>query len=223
MIGVALVSASAVFAASLRNTFTAAMDRGVTADWVVTADGLRRCSPTSIAETLAEVPELSAVTGVRGSSRSSIDGDEKQVRRRRPRRPRAAHQRRPRGRELGGPRRKAASSSTTTPPRTSASRSAIDASRRRSRTASMREFPVAGIYSDAYLVGNWLMSSTVARRDRHRRADRLLRGHEDRRRRQRGRGRGRRSRRRSSSTRRRSWRPPTSSRTRRRRRSTSCS
>ena len=41
MIGVALVSASAVFAASLRNTFTAAMDRGVTADWVVTGSGFQ--------------------------------------------------------------------------------------------------------------------------------------------------------------------------------------
>ena len=38
MIGVALVSASSVFAASLRNTFKSAMDRGVTADWVVTPD-----------------------------------------------------------------------------------------------------------------------------------------------------------------------------------------
>ena len=64
MIGVALVSASAVFAASLRTTFEKVMDRGVTADWVVTADGFALL-PDVISQTLADVPELSAVTGVR--------------------------------------------------------------------------------------------------------------------------------------------------------------
>ena len=75
MIGVALVSASAVFAASLRNTFEKAMDRGVTADWVVTAGGFALL-PDVVSETLAEVPELSAVSGVRSAS-VLIDGDEK--------------------------------------------------------------------------------------------------------------------------------------------------
>jgi len=74
MIGVALVSASAVFAASLRNTFKSAMDRGVTADWVVTSDAFT--VPGVVATTLSDVPELSAVTGVR-SINLSINGDEK--------------------------------------------------------------------------------------------------------------------------------------------------
>ena len=50
MIGVALVSAAAVFASSLRNTFTAAMDRGVTADWVVTGSGFQLL-PSVVSET----------------------------------------------------------------------------------------------------------------------------------------------------------------------------
>ena len=62
MIGVALVSASSVFAASLRNTFKAAMDRGVTADWVITSDSF--LLPDVVAASLQDVPELSAVTGV---------------------------------------------------------------------------------------------------------------------------------------------------------------
>jgi len=77
MIGVALVSASAVFATSLRNTFKSAMDRGVTADWVVTSDGGFQPLPSVIATTLAGVPELAAVSGVRILN-ISIAGDEKQ-------------------------------------------------------------------------------------------------------------------------------------------------
>ena len=77
MIGVALVSAAAVFAASLRTTFTDMMDRGVTADWVVTAGGFALL-PDVVAQTLADVPELSAVTGVRSVVPVEIDGDEKQ-------------------------------------------------------------------------------------------------------------------------------------------------
>ena len=62
MIGVALVSASSVFAASLRNTFKGAMDRGVTADWVITSDSF--LLPDVVAATLQDVPEIAAVTGV---------------------------------------------------------------------------------------------------------------------------------------------------------------
>ena len=63
-----------MFAASLRNTFKSAMDRGVTADWVVTSDAFT--VPGVVATTLSDVPELSAVTGVR-SINLSINGDEK--------------------------------------------------------------------------------------------------------------------------------------------------
>jgi putative ABC transport system permease protein len=157
MIGVALVSASAVFASSLRNTFTAAMDRGVTADWVVTASGFQLL-PGVVNETLSEVPELSAVTGVRVIP-VLIDDDEKQVGSADP----VAleqlinvnlqsgsweglqeggifvHQdpARDLGLEVG---------------------STLEAT---FQNGVEHEFTVAGIYSDAYLVGNWLMPSTV--------------------------------------------------------------
>ena len=157
MIGVALVSAAAVFASSLRNTFTAAMDRGVTADWVVTGSGFQLL-PSVVSETLADVPELSAVTGVRTIS-VSIDGDEKQVG---TADPVALEQlinvnlqsgsweglqeggifvhedpARDLGLEVG---------------------STLEAT---FQNGVEHEFTVAGIYSDAYLVGNWLMPSTV--------------------------------------------------------------
>jgi putative ABC transport system permease protein len=77
MIGVALVSASSVFAASLRNTFKSAMDRGVTADWVVTADNMIQPVPEVVAETLREVPEVGAATGVQIQS-IKIGDDDKQ-------------------------------------------------------------------------------------------------------------------------------------------------
>ncbi len=157
MIGVALVSAAAVFAASLRNTFTAAMDRGVTADWVVTGSGFQLL-PGVVQETLADVPELSAVTGVRVTP-VVIDGDEKQVG---VADPVALEQlinvnlqsgdweglqdggifvhedpAGDLGLEVG---------------------STLDAT---FQNGQEHEFTVAGIFSDAYLVGNWLMPSTV--------------------------------------------------------------
>ncbi len=157
MIGVALVSAAAVFASSLRNTFTAAMDRGVTADWVVTGSGFQLL-PEVVSETLAEVPELSAVTGVR-TIPVSINGDEKQVG---AADPVALEQlinvnlqsgsweglqeggifvhedpARDLGLEVG---------------------STLEAT---FQNGVEHEFTVAGIFSDAYLVGNWLMPSTV--------------------------------------------------------------
>lgn len=64
MIGVALVSASSVFAASLRGTFIRTIDRGITADYVVTSESFTGLT-TDIATQLAALPELSAVTGVR--------------------------------------------------------------------------------------------------------------------------------------------------------------
>jgi putative ABC transport system permease protein len=74
MIGVALVSASSVFAASLRNTFKSAMDRGVTADWVITSDSF--LLPDVVATTLQDLPEVAAVTGVT-SINLQIKGDSK--------------------------------------------------------------------------------------------------------------------------------------------------
>ena len=76
MIGVALVSAAAVFASSLRATFSEILENSVKADFIITDESFQGLSP-AVAETLAQQPELSAVTPVRG--RRAADGDEKAV------------------------------------------------------------------------------------------------------------------------------------------------
>jgi putative ABC transport system permease protein len=75
MIGVALVSAAAVFASSLRATFVDTLESAITADYVVTDKSFQGLSPV-VAEALAEVPELQAVTPVRGVS-GLVDGGQK--------------------------------------------------------------------------------------------------------------------------------------------------
>ncbi len=157
MIGVALVSAAAVFASSLRNTFTAAMDRGVTADWVVTGSGFQLL-PGIVSETLAELPEMSAVTGVR-TVPVVVDGDEKQV----------------------GVADAVALEQLINVNLQSGSWEALqeggifvhqDPARDLGLEAGStvdatfqngveRQLTVAGIFSDAYLVGNWLLPSTL--------------------------------------------------------------
>lgn len=78
MIGVALVSAAAVFASSLRATFVDTLENAVTADYVITeGSGFQGLSPV-VAETLAQVPELEAVTPVRGFG-GQVDGDPKSL------------------------------------------------------------------------------------------------------------------------------------------------
>lgn len=74
MIGVALVSAASVFAASLRDTFNSILERGVTADVIVSSGGQNgQGLPPAVAEALAALPEVGAVTPVRGAS-AQIDG-----------------------------------------------------------------------------------------------------------------------------------------------------
>ena len=75
MIGVALVSAAAVFASSIRATFVDTLERAVSADYIVTDDSFQGLAPV-VAETLAEVPELSAVTPIRGAT-GQVDGEQK--------------------------------------------------------------------------------------------------------------------------------------------------
>jgi putative ABC transport system permease protein len=75
MIGVALVSAAAVFSSSLRSTFSGVLERSVKADYIVTDESFQPLPPT-IAAALSQVPELSAVTAVRGTA-ALIDGDQK--------------------------------------------------------------------------------------------------------------------------------------------------
>ncbi len=77
MIGVALVSAASVFAASLRHTFSDILERGVQADYIITDESFQGLPP-AVAETLEQVPELSAVTPIR-AAQVQIDGDRKDV------------------------------------------------------------------------------------------------------------------------------------------------
>ncbi|WP_420451146.1 ABC transporter permease [Ilumatobacter sp.] len=72
MIGVALVSAAAVFAASLRASFVATLETTIQADYVIDDPSFQGLSPI-VAETLAEVPELGAVTPVR-AVQGEVDG-----------------------------------------------------------------------------------------------------------------------------------------------------
>lgn len=76
MIGVALVSAAAVFTESLRVTFVCILDRSVTADFVITDSGFQGLPP-NVAQTIAALPELSAVSPVRGIA-AQVNGEVKQ-------------------------------------------------------------------------------------------------------------------------------------------------
>jgi putative ABC transport system permease protein len=75
MIGVALVSSTAVFASSLRATLVDTLESAITADYIITDTGFQGLSP-AVSETLAEVPELDAVTPVRQIS-GQVDGSTK--------------------------------------------------------------------------------------------------------------------------------------------------
>ena len=77
MIGVALVSAASVFAASLRHTFSSALERGVKADYIITDESFQGLPP-AVAQTLQQLPELSAVTPIR-QAQVEIDGERKDV------------------------------------------------------------------------------------------------------------------------------------------------
>ena len=75
MIGVALVSGAAVFASSLRSTLVDTLNNAISADYIVTDQSFQGLSPI-VADTLAEVPELDAVTPVRGVA-GLVQGDQK--------------------------------------------------------------------------------------------------------------------------------------------------
>jgi len=75
MIGVALVSSTAVFASSLRSSLVDTLESAISADYIVTDAGFQGLSPV-VSETLADVPELEAVTPIRGIS-GQVDGGTK--------------------------------------------------------------------------------------------------------------------------------------------------
>ena len=77
MIGVALVSAAAVFASSIRSTFTGVLERAVQADYIITDESFQGLPPT-VADTLAQVPEVSAVTPLRATT-ALVDGKKKAI------------------------------------------------------------------------------------------------------------------------------------------------
>ncbi len=64
MIGVALISAAAVFAYSLRDTFTSVLESSISADYIVTDESFVGLPP-AVAEAMSAIPELSAVSPLR--------------------------------------------------------------------------------------------------------------------------------------------------------------
>jgi putative ABC transport system permease protein len=77
MIGVALVSSTAVFASSLRASLVDTLESAVSADYIITDQGFQGLSPV-VSETLAAVPELDAVTPIRQVS-GQVDGSTKAI------------------------------------------------------------------------------------------------------------------------------------------------
>ncbi len=84
MIGVALVSAAAVFASSLRETLSATLESSVTSDYIVTSSGGGGGGPgasgfpPAVVESLAALPEIDAATPFRTLD-ASVDGDPKSL------------------------------------------------------------------------------------------------------------------------------------------------
>lgn len=79
MIGVALVSAAAVFASSLRTSITATFDRVLSADYIVQSEGgggPGNGFPPVVVETLSGLPEISAATPFRVAF-AEVEGDVK--------------------------------------------------------------------------------------------------------------------------------------------------
>ncbi|HUF97736.1 MAG TPA: FtsX-like permease family protein [Ilumatobacter sp.] len=80
MIGVALISAAAVFAYSLRDTFTSVLESSINADYIVT-DQTFTGLPPGVAEAMHDVPELSAVSPLRAIRGTIVgtDGSDKAI------------------------------------------------------------------------------------------------------------------------------------------------
>jgi putative ABC transport system permease protein len=75
MIGVALVSAAAVFTSSLRDTFGRILDRAITADYIVTDESFQGLPPT-VVENLSALDEISAASPFRFILATVDEGDE---------------------------------------------------------------------------------------------------------------------------------------------------
>lgn len=74
MIGVALISAAALFTSSLRDTFGRILDRSVTADFIVSNPSFLAI-PAEVGERIAALPDMQAVSPVRPVL-AKVDGDQ---------------------------------------------------------------------------------------------------------------------------------------------------
>jgi putative ABC transport system permease protein len=77
MIGVALVSTASVFAASLKKTFSDTLKNAVTADYIVTDQSFQGL-PVQIAQQMEQLPEFDAVSPVRGTQ-AQVNGATKAI------------------------------------------------------------------------------------------------------------------------------------------------
>jgi putative ABC transport system permease protein len=154
MIGVALVSAAAVFASSLRETFTGILERSVKADYIVTDESFQGLPP-NVASTLAAVPEVSAVTAVRGTT-ALIDGEQKALG---AVDPLAFEQLVDIDLRDGDFQAMAGGGIMVhTDPAEDLDLQVGDPVEVTFQNGTVMELPVAGIYADASLAGNWLIS-----------------------------------------------------------------
>lgn len=81
MIGVAMVSAAAVFATSLRESISATLEQAVTADYIVSPEGQGGPTggfPPAVIQDLAALPEIAAATPFRQAT-AQVEGDVKQL------------------------------------------------------------------------------------------------------------------------------------------------
>ncbi|MET0323620.1 MAG: FtsX-like permease family protein [Ilumatobacteraceae bacterium] len=154
MIGVSLVSAAAVFASSLRSTFADVLENSLKADYIVTDDSFQGLPP-AVATALAQVPELSAVTAVRGAQ-ALVDGDEKAIG---AVDPLAFEQLVDIGLEDGSFQAMADGGiMVQQDPAKDLDLAVGDEVTLTFQTGTEVTLPVAGIYEDATLAGNWLIS-----------------------------------------------------------------
>jgi putative ABC transport system permease protein len=75
MIGVALVSAAAVFASSLRDTFGRILDRAITADYIISDESFQGLPPR-VVENLSALDEIGAASPFRFTLATIAEGDE---------------------------------------------------------------------------------------------------------------------------------------------------
>ena len=166
----------------LRETFVAAVDRGITADFVVSPTGFNGLT-TDIATQLSALPELSAVTGVRFLQAEVAAGDSAE-------RPEGLRHHRCRssfpqlvdlGMIEGDETDLDGGIFVNKDPAKDLGLHVGDTVHVTFKNGTSEQLPVTGIYRDAALAGNWLIGrSTVEMRER--RAGRLPRRHARRRR-----------------------------------------